>query len=632
MTYKLHISPPSVGHFTQGVLMPLGTPSSLSGDRIWWRAHHVTPTGVFGYVSGWGESGSIKDGVATLTSGEGPGVAIHKAIAPIVQRIAGTTLTLGTAKASVSAWITMQRKTGLVMTSHAIVGTHLVGTHRVDFELFIPTLAPFALLMASSSAVSLTPDGFNDSATIDVPGFAGYSPTKLFCGVPGQRGRVAVILQPIGWVPATPEERLARSNADAITRYGLAETWTGDFCGLPVTRTWSAIDAERLSPHIEPRLSPDDPGADPSYGYSVASLLWGTDPVVRSVSQPVLYSIPGICRAADAYLDRQDSWVCAGTGEALYAAPSRASLYHADGYPLIPSRNDPYDDLGFGVARGTRWPTTQSGRKPADKEHETGAALAAAAVLTNDLGYRLAARDKVRVLTYHYNFKSAIEGQLDYTPSGRGSGRPLALLSILGTVDEDSKAVAADATQRWCKIILDAMNRRGVPRSMPVHYVGLNEGQIAGYEEATVAMGALICFRQTGSRTALEVAYRSGRTCATSMHFTEGKWKAAYWFVPNADGSPRTLEQGGVTFAGVDMQSWSAQGLNVFLAACWRMAFIGVPLERDDMLWIQVAIQAREPLLAHMPEKPVEVNAAFNQHLGRVDLIALSTPTAEVLP
>jgi hypothetical protein len=627
MTYKLHISPPSVGHFTQGVLMPLGTPSSLSGDRIWWRAHHVTPTGVFGYVSGWGESGSIKDGVATLTAGEGPAVAIHKAIAPIIQRIAGTKVTIKNSQTVVSAWITEHRRTGIVMTSHAIIGTQLVGTHRVDFELFIPTLSPFALLMATSSAVALTPDGFNDSATIEVPEFGrgGDLPTKLFCGVPGQRGRVAVVLHPIGWVPETPEERLAQMNAHAILRHGLPETWTGDFCGLPVTKTWPGYRAETLSYSIEPRLSPDDPGADPSYGYSVASLLWGSD-------RPALESLIGICRAANAYLDRQDSWVSAGTGEALYAAPSRASLYHADGFPLIPSRNDPYDDLGFGVARGTRWPTTQSGRKPADKEHETGAALAAAAVLTNDLGYRLAARDKCRVLTYHYNFKSASEGQLDYTPSGRGSGRPLALLSILGTVDEDSKAVAADATQRWCKIILDAMNRRGVPRAMPVHYVGLNEGQIAGYEEATVAMGALLCFRQTGSRTALEVAYRSGRTCATTMHAIEGKWKAAYWFVPNADGSPRTLEHGGVTFAGVDMQSWSAQGLNVFLAACWRMAFLRVPLEHDDMLWIQVAIQAREPLLAHMPERPSEVNAAYNQHLGRVDLIALSTPTVEVLP
>lgn len=627
MTHKLHISPPSVGYFTQGVLMPLGTPASLAGDRLWWRAHRVTPTGIYGYVSGWGESGSVSGNVATLSAGDAPSIEIHKAIAPIVQRIAGTKVTIKNSQTVASAWITEQRKTGLVMSSNVIIGTQLVGTHRVDFELFIPTLAPFALFMASSAAIALTPDGYNDSATIEVPEFGrgGDLPTKLFCGVPGQRGRVAVVLRPNGWVPATPEERLAQMNANAILRHGLPEAWTGDFCGLPVTKTWSALGATRLSHNIEPRLSPDDPGADPSYGYSVASLLWGTD-------RPAVDSLTGICRAADAYLDRQDSWVRAGSGEALDAAPIRAALYHADGYPLIPTRNDPYDDLGFGVPRGGRWPTTQSGRKPADKEHETGAALAAAAVLTNDLGYRLAARDKCRMLTYHYNFKSASEGQLDYTPSGRGSGRPLALLSILGTVDEDSKAVAADATRRWCKLILDAMNRRGVPRSMPVHYVGLNDGQIAGYEEATVAMGALICFRQTGSRTALEVAYRSGRTCATTMHFVDGKWQAAYWFVPNTDGSPRTLEQGGVTFAGPDMQSWSAQGLNVFLAACWRMAFLRVPLERDDMLWIQVAIQAREALLAHMPEKAVEVNAAFNQHLGRVDLIALSTPTVEVLP
>lgn len=604
---KIKVKHPTKGQFIVPVFMPSDTPEFLVGDRAIWRRNIEFAEGYGGMLMAWGDSTSFNGDVITLT----PGPKMQEIVFPGYE---GIHEILNNAYAEFSddrsdgiKWTHKRSDAG--NTYKAVVQ---LANRRVDLEYFQGWMSPFGLLMWVVARKKLTADDASSRGSLYIPGLCKL---ELRDGVPGQniRGSTPVYLDNLDLT--NPETRLAIENRHYIKSYGLPVKRPDTFIGFPTTKGFRTLaDAVRHAAALSPKKMANGTGVDGSYGCQISSCLWTEE-------GPSVDSIPEIMRAATQCLERREGFITAN-GEEVEPYPSRRQFTFHNSVPWIDGRNDPYDPLEFPIPRGGKWPTLDGVTGP-DNQHVTGILSSAAALLTQDLGYRLNSLRSALCLTYTRSYVITLSGQ-DWTPSGRGAARPGISLINHGSVSKSLREMTNKICLLWISCLLRKIRSRNIPRTMPCHYGALDSGKLAGYEEMQIAIFAIGVYRLTGNREALELAYLVSRNASTTFHYSQNpisgmEWTAAYFYTPNPDGSPRLLSQGEIEFAGEWMQRWSTSCGRIFPSVCLEMKRLGIAGDSGDQFWINVALQAEVGIRNNAAEESVvEENAYMNMTLPDV--------------
>lgn len=636
---RIHCASVGRGQFLQPCALPLGTPDVLRGTqgrKAWWRVHRDTPTGRVGYLEAWGEDVD-SDSTVTLE----PGEDIERVLLPevlemlkMIQEGSSHLDLVGAGSFAIdgASWLAAPLQTG------ASLSTVWVNAGvRVDIEVLAFWRSPYVLIMLGVSRLSGATYGRSPAGKFWVHGSEGSVPFSD--GLVGTQGGGFGHLVP-NQLLLNPEVDHAIANHWTLERPALVDSWTTDFCGVPTpSPIWSLVEAERYAGALTPRPDPDQPGVDGSYGASVASVLW-------TRQGACVASLPKLVAAADAYCGRQDSWVLAD-GREVPPWPARRNLSVDEGQPWLGlsggnDRNDPRDDLGYDLPRGSEWPHPANGVLPADKQHESIAPLVAAALLTNNLRYRLVARRKAVVQGgYERSWWATLHPQepADWTPHGRGCARPSLMMALASSIDAETFAICAPIARRRYDHLAHKFRGQGIPLSMPSILPSYPPQRLAqGYEEGLNAQAALLWWRLTRHPSMLACAHRYGRFTATTAFAVSAPLRDTYWgtyYVSpvHPDGTPTAMHEPDVQLSvGRWLTKWHVGGLNAYLAALVAMNEAGMRVEDDEPLWASVA-QAAAAFLEQMQVDgggPEEHAAAANQGLFGVPITSLATPTMPV--
>lgn len=617
-TTRIHVAAPARGQFVQLALMPRGTPPLLIAARAWVRLlrgpiehDHGGVDSQLHAIEAWGESTAIADGVLTVSEGaldiapaSLPGMdalydGVLRSVVHVDSVVHGVTDRHDESRAA--GW--MHRR------------TWITDRVRIDLRAFAPWRAPW-------ERVSIAAERLEDTAStliVDVV-LPGVGTISIPVGLIGQVAHRAETFH-LPRVAGEPEElRLAHENAAAFEHYALAETWRGDCLGWPITASpWTVEQARSLAPVLLSTVqNPNETGIKPFYAISLAPLLWCRDGVCRS-------NLDVIVKAAEQWLDRQATWFVRD-GSEIAAWPARPALTMHNSKPWIDDRQDQYDDLGYGKARGTHW--TQDAIGEHDNQHENAEALAIAARATIDPAFEIAARAKLVAITYDRAWCGHLDGSWAMPPQGRTAARPGLAMLALGGIDDGTLAIAQRVTGVWVDAMLRGIRSRGIPRARPVQVAGAQPGPlIVPYEEGLIGSWASRAWRMFGSAAALEVAFLYGRTSATGVYWdATGAISVGYEVPLRSDGVPWQPRDGGVVIGGVDLATWLVAGLNAFLSARVAMHAAGIAGEADDPTWVEIAMRARRELTSDLAlDRPVQALVRVCQTLWRADIAQLAT-------
>lgn len=647
MSFRIRVAPPPSGMYLRPCVMPIGTPDVLVSTaerspypRAAWRSLLEMPEGRFGVLEGWGESDvrdepAADDPAARILTMAAASEDIHD-IEPVSHPLFDLQtvrdhLSRATVDGNHLEWGHGVRHAGHYFESGALTD-HI----RVDLEVFSLWRAPYLVLQVCATRRSV-----GDPAATCVLRIPGFDEVTIRVGVVGQTTDMVVILtrtdQPVS--DAFSLQAMAEQNRYETSSAALHEDTTY-FCGAPVGRIWNAPTALVLSRNVTPRMDPDNPGADGSYGLTCASVIW-------SKTGAVLGSVAGLLVAAAAYCDRQDGWILA-SGEEVDPWPARPNLTFDEGYPWKGlswqnDANDPRDTLGYPIERDSNWPPTASGRLPADAEHVTGAPLAAAAMLTGRLGLRILCRRQGVMLSYERAFAVTLapNSRSDWTPSGRHCARPMKTIAAHASVDRRVRYEVADrvVSRKWLPHVRRKQESHGLPKSCPCVIGAIPSGGIVTpYEEVMIAEAALAIYRITRSLDALVVARVQGRYAASKCMLiqqpgqTVGSWHAFYQAPWKADGALTFVGEPGTAIADQWLNRWMG-ALVSYVAACMGLAAGGNQDQLDDTdgFWLQVASRAIAAFSVPLNEtQPNEMNAWANQALPGISPSAFVVAVAPV--